>query len=145
MRGRFLGICSYIERSFKKKKTREFYEGLMGSKVVSVHAIRACEWVDIKLHILNFDTICTEWSAALRRRFIPEEFNGNVVVPQSRSGPFGEEINLLPLMRIQSQFLRLTDHMLVIIRTAPNRLFLVKRRYNILSRYTAMEDTRPCE
>ena len=56
-------------------------------------------------------------------------------MPQSQSGPFGEEINLLPLMRIEPQFLGLIDHMLVIIRTAPNRLLLVKRKFSILSRY----------
>jgi len=56
-------------------------------------------------------------------------------VPQSQSGPFGEEIKFLPLMRIEPQFLGLTDHMLVIIRTVQNRLLLVKRKFNILSRY----------
>jgi hypothetical protein len=66
-------------------------------------------------------------------------------VSQSRSGTFGEKINRLTLMRIEPQFLGLTDHMLVIIRTAPNRLLLVKRKFNILSRYAAVEGTRPCE
>jgi hypothetical protein len=52
-------------------------------------------------------------------------------VPQSRTGPFGKANKLLPLLRIEPKFLDLAAHMLVIIRTAPDRLLLVKRRFNI--------------
>ena len=77
-------------------------------KVLPVHAMKAIEGEEIKLHQLLTSTLDGDkWLMSSPHSFTPRKprypLNMRLVGPPSRSGPYGEEKLFLPLPRIEPQ------------------------------------------